>query len=111
MSPLCCCRWGFLDRSRILVEILSARFGFCHADDRLYLDGFLLCDILLLANGHTSGWIARVLRIGWLREIGTVSYCIYIVHIVVCRFACAIASQSAADLSGKGAAVTVLAPF
>jgi peptidoglycan/LPS O-acetylase OafA/YrhL len=36
--------------------------------------------ILLLALGAPSGLVARVARMGWLRELGRVSYCLYIIH-------------------------------
>ena len=39
--------------------------------------------ILLLALGAPSGPIARLARIGWLRELGRVSYCLYIIHVGV----------------------------
>jgi len=71
---------------------------------------FFYATILLLANGHTSGWIARLLRIGWLHEISAVSYCIYIVHIVVNVVSHALFLHKVPRIStGKGAAVTFLA--
>ena len=39
--------------------------------------------ILLLALGAPSGPVARLARTGWLRELGRVSYCLYIVHLGV----------------------------
>lgn len=43
--------------------------------------------ILLLALLHPGGPVASIARLSWLREIGRVSYCLYIIHIVV-RLGC-----------------------
>jgi peptidoglycan/LPS O-acetylase OafA/YrhL len=40
----------------------------------------LLIVIVLVAS---NGWIARAMRARWLREVGRVSYCMYIIHLVV----------------------------
>jgi peptidoglycan/LPS O-acetylase OafA/YrhL len=39
--------------------------------------------LLLLALAHTPGPVAALMRMGWLREAGRVSYCMYIIHLVV----------------------------
>ncbi len=39
--------------------------------------------ILLLALVQRGGPIARLTRMAWLRELGRVSYCVYIIHLVV----------------------------
>ena len=39
--------------------------------------------VLLLSLLSSSGPIARVARMGWLRELGKLSYCIYIIHVGV----------------------------
>ena len=39
--------------------------------------------VLLLALQHSSGPIASVMRMRWLRELGAVSYCVYVIHLVV----------------------------
>jgi peptidoglycan/LPS O-acetylase OafA/YrhL len=68
--------------------------------------------ILVLGIGHQRGWIARLLRTGWLRELGVVSYCVYIIHIVVNVVLHAVLLHKVPRIStGKGAAVTVLAAF
>ncbi len=36
--------------------------------------------VLLMALSQPSGIVARVARLSWLRELGRVSYCLYIVH-------------------------------
>ncbi len=40
----------------------------------------LLILIVLVAS---KGWIARATRASWLREVGRVSYCMYIIHLMV----------------------------
>lgn len=68
--------------------------------------------ILLLAVGNQGGWIARVFRIRWLRELGVVSYCVYIIHIVVNVVLHAVILHKAPRISTpKGAALTVFAAF
>jgi peptidoglycan/LPS O-acetylase OafA/YrhL len=68
--------------------------------------------ILLLAVGNQQGWMARVFRIRWLRELGIVSYCVYIIHIVVNVVLHAVVLHKAPRISApKGAVLTVLAAF
>jgi peptidoglycan/LPS O-acetylase OafA/YrhL len=38
---------------------------------------------LILAIGRNSEPVARIARIGWLRELGRVSYCFYLIHLTV----------------------------
>jgi peptidoglycan/LPS O-acetylase OafA/YrhL len=42
--------------------------------------------LLLLALAGSDDWFARVMRVAWLRGIGRVSYCMYIVHLIVALF-------------------------
>ena len=68
--------------------------------------------ILLLAVGNQQGWIARAFRMRWLRELGVVSYCVYIIHIVVNVVLQAVVLHKAPRISTpKGAVLTVLAAF
>ena len=39
--------------------------------------------ILILAIGKPGGAVARFTRMGWLREFGRVSYCFYLIHLVL----------------------------
>jgi peptidoglycan/LPS O-acetylase OafA/YrhL len=39
--------------------------------------------VLILAIGKPAGAIARFTRTGWLREFGRVSYCFYLIHLVL----------------------------
>ncbi len=68
--------------------------------------------ILLLAVGYQDGWVARCFRIRWLRGLGMVSYCVYIIHIVVNVVLHALLLRKSPRIStGKGALVTVFAAF
>lgn len=68
--------------------------------------------VLLLAIGNAEGWMARAARTRWLRELGTVSYCVYIIHIVVNVVLHAVLLHKAPRIStARGALVTVLAVF
>ena len=68
--------------------------------------------ILLLAVGNQQGWIAGVFRTRWLRELGIVSYCVYIIHIVVNVVLHAVVLHKAPRISTpKGAVLTALAAF
>lgn len=71
---------------------------------------FFYALLLLLALTQSNGPIASLMRMAWLREFGRVSYCIYIVHIVV-NVAChAVLLHKAPRVStARGAAVTLLA--
>jgi peptidoglycan/LPS O-acetylase OafA/YrhL len=44
---------------------------------------FFYACLLLIALSHSSGPVASLMRTSWLREWGKVSYCVYIIHIVV----------------------------
>jgi peptidoglycan/LPS O-acetylase OafA/YrhL len=68
--------------------------------------------ILLLAVGYPGSWIASIFRNKWLRELGVVSYCVYIIHIVVNVVLHALLLHKGPRIStGKGAIVTVIAGF
>jgi peptidoglycan/LPS O-acetylase OafA/YrhL len=42
--------------------------------------------LVLIVLAASKGWIARAMRASWLREVGRVSYCMYIIHLVVNLF-------------------------
>jgi peptidoglycan/LPS O-acetylase OafA/YrhL len=66
--------------------------------------------VLLLAIGKHAGPIARLMKVGWLREVGTVSYCMYVIHVVVNVASHAILLHSTPRISTwKGAVVSALA--
>ena len=68
--------------------------------------------ILLLAVGQPDGLIARIFRIRWLGELGVVSYCVYIIHLVVNVVLHAVLLHKSPRIStAKGALVTVFAGF
>lgn len=66
--------------------------------------------LLLLAIVHPKGFVASFTRIGWLRKLGVVSYCVYIIHLAVNVVLHAWLLHSSPRISTpKGAAVTGLA--
>jgi peptidoglycan/LPS O-acetylase OafA/YrhL len=68
--------------------------------------------ILLLALVRQEGAIARWARMAWLRELGRVSYCVYIIHLVVnVVFHSLLRRASPATPDWRGAAVTLFAAF
>jgi peptidoglycan/LPS O-acetylase OafA/YrhL len=68
--------------------------------------------ILLLAVGHPRGWIAGFLRLRLFREVGTVSYCIFLIHVVVNVIVHTLLLHHSPRASTlQGALVTVLAAF
>jgi len=42
--------------------------------------------LLLIVLVGSKGWIARAMRTGWLRDVGRVSYCMYVIHLIVNLF-------------------------
>jgi peptidoglycan/LPS O-acetylase OafA/YrhL len=42
--------------------------------------------LLVIALVESRGWIARAMRASWLRAVGRVSYCMYVIHWVVDLF-------------------------
>lgn len=65
--------------------------------------------VLLLAVQNRSGWLAGFLRVPLLLELGTVSYCVYLVHQVINVSLHALIFRHAPRLSTPlGALVTVL---
>ena len=73
---------------------------------------FFYLALLLLAVGQDQSWVARLTRVAWLRELGVVSYCVYITHIVVNVALHAVLLRKSPSIStGKGAIITVLAAF
>jgi peptidoglycan/LPS O-acetylase OafA/YrhL len=66
--------------------------------------------VLLLALQDASGPIAAAMRLRWLREIGTVSYCMYIIHLVANVICHRVVLHADPEIStAKGVAVTILA--
>ncbi len=67
--------------------------------------------LLLLAISQSRGWVAGVMRMAWLRFLGTISYCLYLVHMPINQFSHSLLLQRArpAIEDWKGVAVTLLA--
>jgi peptidoglycan/LPS O-acetylase OafA/YrhL len=43
--------------------------------------------LLLLVVSQSRGWTAGILRASWLRFLGTISYCLYLIHMPINQFA------------------------
>jgi len=71
---------------------------------------FFYAAALLLVVQHREGWLAAVLRSSLLRELGTVSYCVYLIHVVVNVSLHAVILRHSPRISTpSGAGVTLLA--
>jgi peptidoglycan/LPS O-acetylase OafA/YrhL len=49
--------------------------------------GWFYLSLLLLVLSQTSSVVARFMRMRWLRALGTISYCVYIIHLTVNQWA------------------------
>jgi peptidoglycan/LPS O-acetylase OafA/YrhL len=73
---------------------------------------FFYVTILLLALARPAGPVARCARLASLRELGRVSYCIYIIHLVVDALCHSIFRHAPPGTTNfSGVAVTILASF
>ena len=71
---------------------------------------FFYATVLLLAVQHRTGWLAGFLRNPLCRELGTVSYCVYLIHVIVNVCLHAVIFHRAPRISTPSAAlVTILA--
>ena len=71
--------WSYHTRYNILPRIIRAS---CKSVGFTWLAIFygLLLIWVLVGRGGQIAWVARM---GWLRELGRISYCLYIIHMVV----------------------------
>jgi peptidoglycan/LPS O-acetylase OafA/YrhL len=68
--------------------------------------------LLLIVLTSSKGWVARVMRARWLREVGRVSYCMYIIHLMVVLFLYSVILHVRPQIvTFAGAAVAMLAAF
>jgi peptidoglycan/LPS O-acetylase OafA/YrhL len=68
--------------------------------------------ILLVVLTRPRGPIASVMRTGWIRQVGGVSYCIYMIHLVVNVVCHAVLLHAPPRISNaRAAAVTIFAAF
>jgi peptidoglycan/LPS O-acetylase OafA/YrhL len=68
--------------------------------------------LLLLVLSRRTSLLSALMRLGFLRDIGGVSYCIYIIHTAVFLFCHQILLHALPVVTdGKAAAVTFLAAF
>jgi peptidoglycan/LPS O-acetylase OafA/YrhL len=69
---------------------------------------FYTC-LLLLALSQTNGLAVRLLRLRWLRYLGGISYCVYIVHLTINQSAHALLLHSQPEIYDlRGVGVTLL---
>lgn len=96
--------FGFLSWSAPSSDsLLMASFGFTW----IAIFYALLVLIVLVAS---KGWIAGAMRASWLRGVGRVSYCMYIIHLVVNLFLHFVFLQARPQIATlPGAAVSLLA--
>ena len=83
-----------------------------HGDDRLFVAGRVFRCHFAAGLDSAGGPIVWLARMAWLRELGRVPYCVYIIHLVVnvfCHLLLRRASPATAD--ARGAAVTLFSPF
>jgi peptidoglycan/LPS O-acetylase OafA/YrhL len=66
--------------------------------------------LLLLVISQKAGWIAGVMRWGVLRALGTISYCVYVIHETFDYVAHALIFQSAPQIYNlRGVSISLLA--
>jgi peptidoglycan/LPS O-acetylase OafA/YrhL len=66
--------------------------------------------LLILIISQPTGWIARRMLAPWLRSLGTISYCLYLVHMPINQFAHLLFLHSIPRIyDWKGVSVTLLA--
>ena len=72
--------------------------------------GIFYCVLILLVLSNTGGCVAGVMRWKLLRKLGTISYCVYIIHDAFNQLAHRILLQATPQVyNPKGVAVTLLA--
>jgi peptidoglycan/LPS O-acetylase OafA/YrhL len=66
--------------------------------------------LVLIVLAGSNGWIARAMRLQWLRNLGRVSYCMYIIHLIVNLFCHTILLHTRPRIDTlAGAGVSILA--
>ncbi len=72
--------------------------------------GFFFVSLLLLVLSQSSSWPARAMRIKWLRRLGGISYCVYLIHLTISNLAHGILLRGVPQLyDARGIAVSVFA--
>jgi len=67
--------------------------------------------MLLLVLARPTSLLRRAARIGWLRELGRVSYCVYLIHLVSTCSCMRFCSRTYLDLDGRAVVVSLLRAF
>jgi peptidoglycan/LPS O-acetylase OafA/YrhL len=85
------------------LNIVTVAIGFT------WLAMFYSC-LLLVVLSHTQGWLAAVIRWSVLRWLGTISYCVYLIHLTINVLAHRILLHSPPQVYNEaGVGVTLLA--
>ena len=61
------------------LPLVAVSFGYS------WIAAFFTC-LLLLIISQSGGWITALMRMSWLRFLGTISYCLYLVHMPINQF-------------------------
>jgi peptidoglycan/LPS O-acetylase OafA/YrhL len=103
--------WGFFSLGVLSLWIWAPHSGnlWMQVPGFTCLALFYAC-LLLISLLHSTGPVATLMRMAWLKELGKVSYCIYIIHLVVNVGCHSVLLHKSPQISTpKGAAVTILA--
>ena len=66
--------------------------------------------LVLIVLAASTGWLAGAMRVRWLRDVGRVSYCMYVIHLIVDLFLHAVFLHSRPRITTwQGAGVSLLA--
>jgi len=85
------------------INIVTVTIGY------MVLSVFYSC-LLLMAISQRDTWIASLFRVGALRSLGAISYCVYIIHLTFDHLAHRILLHASPEIYNvKGVAVTLLA--
>jgi peptidoglycan/LPS O-acetylase OafA/YrhL len=72
--------------------------------------GIFYALLLLIVLTARNGWVAGAMRMAWLREVGRVSYCMYVIHLMVGLSMYAVLLRARPQIATvAGAAVALLA--
>ena len=115
----------FLRKRRVLLQCLVAilfagvcallpwfarPFGMVSIAVGLSWLGMFFSGLVLLVLSQTEGWVAWVMRWRVLRSLGTISYCVYVIHTAINVYTHKLLLGAAAQIyNAQGVAVTLLA--
>ncbi|MGH9584351.1 MAG: acyltransferase family protein, partial [Bryobacteraceae bacterium] len=66
--------------------------------------------VLFIVLTEPQSWIAALMRMAWLREVGRVSYCMYVIHLMVALFLYAVLLRARPEIvTLPGASIAAIA--